>query len=202
MLPVDLWLVLLQYHLSRGEHMGQQVFERAIKALGEDAYPIWKANIMYFISLPEDFEEKVRTLFLSALQQHPKISQPMKPRYIEWLAMVKNITWARNAYKALAQLQPLCLELHRKMAQLESSQLDPDMESWRKCHENATRLFGKSNKDVWIDFIRFEMLDGEPTRVDTLYNEAKQNLNQDLVHMFELEFAQLLSSVGENDVEC
>ncbi|XP_026473080.1 U3 small nucleolar RNA-associated protein 6 homolog [Ctenocephalides felis] len=204
MLSVDLWLVLLQYHLSRGEHnIGQQVFEKAINALGEDAYLIWKANIMYFISLPDDDAgEKVQEMFLAALQQPPKISQPMKPRYLEWLAMSKNITWARNAYKALVQFPPFCLDLHRKMAQLESSQVDPDMDNWRKCHEDATRLFGKCNKDVWIDFIKFEMTDGgQPEKVNILYNEAKHNLKQDLVHMFELDFTQLTSSLAENEVE-
>lgn len=69
----------------------------------------------------------------------------MKVLYLERLAVNKGISAARKAYEQLAQTPPFCLELHSKMAALESFQPEPSLKHARNCHTLACKQFGSSN---------------------------------------------------------
>jgi hypothetical protein len=58
---------------------------------------------------------------------------------------VTGIVAARKVYESLSIQPPLCLELHTKMAALESIQPDMNPKHVRKCYEMACYQFGKSN---------------------------------------------------------
>jgi hypothetical protein len=58
---------------------------------------------------------------------------------------VTGIVAARKVYEAISIQPPLSLELHTKMAALESVQPDVDPKHVRKCFEMACNQFGKSN---------------------------------------------------------
>ena len=55
------------------------------------------------------------------------------------------IVEARKMYELLSIRPPLCLELHTKMAALESIQPDISVKRVRRCYEMACDQFGRSN---------------------------------------------------------
>lgn len=84
--------------------------------------------------------------------QCPQISNPLKILYLERLAVTKGISGARKAYEQLAQTPPFCLELHAKMAALESYQPEPSVKHARSCHTLACKQFGSHNTGKYVIF--------------------------------------------------
>lgn len=196
---LDLWKASLRFHIKHSDSaMVKQVFDQAVTALGENSLAIWKIMIMYYL-IDLDCNDKLRILYIEALKQPAAISEFIKPRYLEWLTVTRNIVWARNAYRAMATLPPFCLELHRKMAFLESLQSEPDFKNWRDSYSNAAYLFGKNNKDVWIDFIKFEMEHGDASQIPQICEKAKENLNPALLDIFQLDFNKMACSKLDNE---
>uniref|UniRef100_A0A6M2DFR0 Putative u3 small nucleolar rna-associated protein 6 n=1 Tax=Xenopsylla cheopis TaxID=163159 RepID=A0A6M2DFR0_XENCH len=196
---LDLWKASLRFHFKHSDStIVKQVFDQAVAALGENSLAIWKMMIMYYL-IDIDSSDKLRALYIDALKQPACISDYIKPKYLEWLTITKNIVWARNAYKAMATLPPFCLELHRKMAFLESLQTEPDMKNWRDTHTNATYLFGKNNKDVWIDFIKFELEHGDASEIPAICAKAKENLNSSLLDIFQLDLNKISACTKMED---
>jgi hypothetical protein len=58
---------------------------------------------------------------------------------------VIGIVAARKMYESVSIQPPLCLELHTKMAALESVQSTVNLKRVRRCHEMACDQFGKNN---------------------------------------------------------
>lgn len=65
----------------------------------------------------------------------------------------------------------------------------------RKCYENAALQFGKTNTNVWIDYIKFERDFGEPKRMTLIFEKAKDCLTAEYVDDFIAEFTLLKAIV-------
>jgi hypothetical protein len=52
---------------------------------------------------------------------------------------------ARRVYDEISIIPPHCLEIHTKMAELESLQPEQNVKQTRKCYELACDQFGKTN---------------------------------------------------------
>jgi hypothetical protein len=79
---------------------------------------------------------------------------------------VTGIVAARRVYESLSIQPPLCLELHTKMATLESIQPNMNPKHVRRCYEMACNQFGKSNTGklqfkcsslICLSYAQFEM---------------------------------------------
>lgn len=88
---------------------------------------------------------KTEALFERALAAPVSVVSALRPMYLEWLCLSRGIRDARAAYDKLCLQPPLSLDLHTKMATLESMQTTAVMKQVRKCHENACNQFGKDN---------------------------------------------------------
>ncbi|PNF31407.1 U3 small nucleolar RNA-associated protein 6-like protein [Cryptotermes secundus] len=189
---VQLWQARLSYHLSRDEdRLGQAVFQDATVHLGCDskaALPLWELMLQYYQT--KDMH-KVEQIFQDGVVQGPAISLNLKPMYIEWLVLAKGIVAARKVYESLSIQPPLCLELHTRMAALESTQPDMNPKHVRKCCEMACNQFGKSNTDVWMEYIKFEQERGNAKRVSEIYMRAVKSLDPVYSDSFVTEFSLL-----------
>jgi hypothetical protein len=58
---------------------------------------------------------------------------------------VVGIVAARKMYESMSIQPPFCLELHARMAALESIQSNVNLKCVRRCHEMACDQFGKNN---------------------------------------------------------
>uniref|UniRef100_A0A1B0C6L3 U3 small nucleolar RNA-associated protein 6 homolog C-terminal domain-containing protein n=1 Tax=Glossina palpalis gambiensis TaxID=67801 RepID=A0A1B0C6L3_9MUSC len=119
---------------------------------------------------------------------------PFRADYLEYISATSTLDRTRREYDELSKMPPPCLELHRKMADVESKALSVfrvDKSRWRKCYVNATHYFGKTNSQVWIDYIKFERDQGVPKNMAHLYERAKSTLDKQLVDNFMTEFTLL-----------
>lgn len=189
---VQLWQARLSYLLSKDEdRLGLAVFQDATVHLGCDskaAFPLWELILQYYQT--KDIH-KVEQMFQDGVIQGPAISLNLKPMYIEWLVLAKGIVAARKVYESLSIQPPLCLKLHTKMAALESIQPDMNPKHVRRCYEMACNQFGKSNTDVWMEYIKFEQERGDAKRVSEIYVRAVKSLDPVYTDSFVTEFSLL-----------
>ncbi|XP_035731894.1 U3 small nucleolar RNA-associated protein 6 homolog [Vespa mandarinia] len=184
---VSLWHVRLRHLLvTRQEEEATSVFVKATEILGEKSLPLWRMKLLHTQAINPD---KTEEIFQAAVQEHPNISKDMKPSYIEWLVLTKSIQIARKMYDSLCLQPPMCLELHKKMAELELIQPEVVLKYARRPHEMAALQFGKNNTKVWIDYIIFEMKHGDPKKIGEIHRRAVKTLEAPLTDTFISEYA-------------
>ncbi|XP_011495959.1 PREDICTED: U3 small nucleolar RNA-associated protein 6 homolog isoform X2 [Ceratosolen solmsi marchali] len=183
----SLWHAQLHYLLSTNqEELATEIFNKAIDILGKNSLPLFRLKLLHIQAKnPENLEK----FFQDALKSEPIISNYIKPIYIEWIVLTKDIHIARRIYDKLCLHPPPCIELHKKMAALELLQPDISLQNARRPHEMTTLQFGKENTDVWMEFINFEMKYGEAIRVSNIYNRAVKTLKPKLADNFITEFS-------------
>ncbi|XP_003705650.2 U3 small nucleolar RNA-associated protein 6 homolog [Megachile rotundata] len=183
---VSLWHARLRYLLVSDEEEAEKLFPKAIQALGEKSLPLWKMRILHTQAIcPEKTEE----IFQAALQGHSSIAQELKPTYMEWLVLTKSIQAARKIYDSLCLQPPFCLELHKKMIELELMQPNILLKNIRKCYDMSTLQFGRNNTSVWINYITFEMKHGDPKKVGEIHVRAVKTLEPALTDSFITEYS-------------
>ncbi|XP_034190619.1 U3 small nucleolar RNA-associated protein 6 homolog [Osmia lignaria lignaria] len=183
---VSLWHARLRYLLVSEEEEAERVFPNAIQALGEKSLPLWKMRILHVqAKCPERTDE----IFQAALQGHSNVAQELKPVYLEWLVLSKSIQSTRKVYDSLCLQPPFCLELHKKMIELELMQPNILLKNIRKCHEMSTLQFGKNDTSVWINYITFEMKHGDPKKVGEIHVRAVKSLEASLTDSFIAEYS-------------
>ncbi|XP_055913455.1 U3 small nucleolar RNA-associated protein 6 homolog [Eupeodes corollae] len=153
-----------------------EIFREATDLLGTNSFPIWKLAIQYFMTCYEEKASKLQQLMREACAFEAPQFLSFRPQFLEWSVVNQPLSSTRSLYEELKTLSPPCLELHQKMALLESQALKPDIEKVRICYENSLFDFGKTRTDVWIDYIKFERDQGEPKRVSSLCERAKITL--------------------------
>lgn len=191
---VELWLNRLRYYTTLDdEEQVKNVAQEAKKALGSNSLQIYRSLIKYYqMKSGTVFAQEIKTLFEEGIaRSEPDISLSLRPQYIEWLSIVRNIKFARLEYEQMASKLPFCLELHRKMIELEMARFTPSAEIIRNIYKTACQQFGKEKTDVWMDYIKFELELGDPANVSEIYNQAKNTLNENLVYIFSTDFAIL-----------
>ncbi|KAG8041405.1 hypothetical protein G9C98_002393 [Cotesia typhae] len=143
------------------------------KILGNKALPLWNIKLLY---TQAKYPNKVEEIYLAGMIEAVEISREIKPAYIKWVVLTKGIQIARHIYNELSVKIPFCLELHKEMIEIELIQPDICKQNARRPHEMATSQFGKTNTEVWINFIEFEMKYGEPHKVSDIHRRAVKTL--------------------------
>ncbi|XP_055641974.1 U3 small nucleolar RNA-associated protein 6 homolog [Toxorhynchites rutilus septentrionalis] len=179
------WELYLNY-LVRNDATTDEIeffFARSLQQCTTNPLPLWKARFQCYNTRLE-LSDKLEQMLKEAIVQTAPISNHFQPRYLEFVTDSQDINSARKAYQELQKACAPCLDLHKKMAELESIQPQPDISHWRICHENATQYFGTTSVEVWIDYIKFELSNGSPKNMQSLYERAKARLDADLVGEF------------------
>ncbi|KAJ1529821.1 hypothetical protein ONE63_006562 [Megalurothrips usitatus] len=193
----EIWQLRLRFHLSRDEETtAEEVFSAALNHLGSDPesiLPLWKIQLQY---CQTKSPAKTEALFERGLKAAPAVVTALRPMYLEWLCLSRGIRDARATYDKLSLQPPLSLDLHTKMAFLESMQTTAVMKQVRKCHENACIQFGKDNADVWMDYVKFEMKRGDPKNISNIYLRAVRQLQPIQADIFIHEFSLVKTCMG------
>ncbi|XP_057332937.1 U3 small nucleolar RNA-associated protein 6 homolog [Microplitis mediator] len=173
---IELWKKKISFLFlnSDEDDLALSEFNKAIKILGNKALPLWKIKLSYIQAKHPD---KLKDFFETVMQEDPAISCEMKPLYIDWLAAEKGIKATRRVYNKLCIQPPFNLELHRKMASIELSQPEINKVNARYPHEMATLQFGKTNVDVWIEYVTFETNYGDLLNISSIHQRAIKTLN-------------------------
>lgn len=183
----NLWFARLDYLLKNDqEDLAVETFNKAVSILQDNSLRLWQLQLLH---LQAKHSGNLENFFQEALNSAPAVSNYIKPIYIEWIVLTKDINSARKVYDKICIQPPLCLELHKKMATLELIQPEISLLNARRPHEMSTLQFGKENTDVWMELISFEIKYGDPTRISSIYNRAVKTLNPRSSDNFITEYA-------------
>lgn len=93
-----LWKLRFEYALkSKNSSDINQTFKNGINSLKNKALCLW---LMFFRFYSESLDsEKIRSLFEDGVKETPEISNSLKPKYVEWLAIHAGIDAARSKYR-------------------------------------------------------------------------------------------------------
>uniref|UniRef100_A0A336LW32 CSON002680 protein n=1 Tax=Culicoides sonorensis TaxID=179676 RepID=A0A336LW32_CULSO len=177
----ELWLIRLSYTIKNYDELTvESIFQSAITALNEDKeLPLWEAMFNYH-AVQLNNENSLDAFFQKAINhKNSIISSHFKPNYIEWLCLTKNIQIARQTYKKLTLNSNPCLELHRKMAQIETAQLTVNKAAGRECYEYAVQFYGRTNVEIWLEYIAFERDYGDAKLTGNIHERARKVLKSD-----------------------
>lgn len=146
-----IWIENLLFFIHKDDHAKvEEIFNEAINNLkGENALAMW--NLMYSYELSRNLEKSHHMIhfFHKAIQQGDKfIGNYYKPHLLSYICGTDGIDKARFMYEELQNNAKPCLDLHYKMAEMESIIAKPDVEKIRKCYENAINQFGKEVPEV------------------------------------------------------
>ncbi|XP_044262071.1 U3 small nucleolar RNA-associated protein 6 homolog [Tribolium madens] len=195
---IDLWKLLLRYAtMNDMKKKVDEIFEKGTEMLKERSLPLWFMYLRYYGLLTKD--DIVDSTYRKGLSQPPEISQALKPRYIEWLALQKGINDARKMYNVLANQEPFCKELHSTMSKLESMEIEHDYAVWGCVHQLACKQFGREEVDVWINhilfYLHFNKTDNVNENVQRIYSEAENTLTPLLLPDFKERYEKALTEL-------
>lgn len=174
---LKLWEQRLAYHIMENDRSKVfEVFREATGLLGPNSYPLWRLMIQFVMTIHEERAVKFQQIMREACEKESPQFLTFRPQFLEWSALNQPFESTRSLYDDLRTLSPPCLELHQKMALLESQGLKPNVQKIRECYENAVLDFGKTRTDVWIDYVKFERDQGEPKRMSAVCERAKNTL--------------------------
>ncbi|KAF6210324.1 hypothetical protein GE061_013428 [Apolygus lucorum] len=144
-----------------------------IKTTQSSPLPLWKYMIHYGqLTDPSKAEE----LMKKGLRAGGDVALTIKTMYLEWLVITRGLKSGRKMYSENAELPPFSIPFHKKMIEMENYSPTTDVHKIRKCYRYMINQFGEDNADVWMEYIRFEMKEGDPNKVPELYATAKRTL--------------------------
>lgn len=194
---LELWLLQMKYYTTRDDlQMVVATAKKAIELLKDDSLQIYACLTKYYQmkTANAQYTLECQKVYESGIENGgTDISLSLRPMYIQWLTLVRSIKFARIEYEKMVTRIPHCLELHKKMIELEQARFNPSIEIIRNVHRTACSQFGASKTEVWMDLIKFEREYGDSKNISDIYNNAKTTLNDNLVSIFMTDFAILNS---------
>ena len=191
-----MWKLYLYYQILNDD-LGaiNDTFYSGLKQLKTNSLPLWTMMLRYHLLTSDN--SVVDSLYQEAVTQPKEISDHMKPRYIEWLNFTYNIRKARASYLKLAEEKPYCKQLHLAMAQLESTQLEPNFKCWEMVLRITCDQFGTEDVEAWLNYVRFFYTNQQLSVTESvrkIYEEATSKLPDLLKMDFEERYNVLVNS--------
>lgn len=111
------------------------------------------------------------------------------------MALIKGIDACRSLFRDLVKHRPTSYVMHRKMLQLNgqilsndrnklSEECINDINESKFTYEISIELFGTTEPDIWLDYIRFERDYGDIKNMNVLFEKAKLLLKPHLLDNF------------------
>ncbi|XP_046856303.1 U3 small nucleolar RNA-associated protein 6 homolog [Xenia sp. Carnegie-2017] len=149
-----------------------------------DILDMWHFGVELFTSLQAT--DEIDRLYKSCVEicTSKNALEKISELYLELIFLRDGIKRARKLYKRLLKEIPMSFSLYQKCMTIEKSQAMPNMKRLRKLFETAVDNFGSDYSDIWIDYIRFEQKEGEPSLVANLHWRAMKSLSGEKVEQF------------------
>lgn len=115
----EVWLST--YIVANNEPKVYEIFRKADKELGVESFPLWRYTLMFYKTRYDDSSRLLKQLYKEACKKiYPEFGI-FKGEYLEFCVLNMPMNKARAEYDELCKIPPPCLEMHQKMAQLESN---------------------------------------------------------------------------------
>ncbi|XP_015367892.1 PREDICTED: U3 small nucleolar RNA-associated protein 6 homolog [Diuraphis noxia] len=185
-----IWIQLLKLHLKLNNlDKLMKVFHEGVRLLKNNSLPLWKILIRHLKRRRPDMVQTI--LEEGSIISYENISMEIRPKYLEWCIEFKGIDFTRTQFIKLILLKPACCKLYLTMIAIEYEESDIDVEIIRKLFDATCTLFGSDNIKVWIEYIRFEHIDGSQKLKRSIFNKALWKLETNLKDIFMDEYNNL-----------
>ncbi|KAJ0178448.1 hypothetical protein K1T71_006271 [Dendrolimus kikuchii] len=108
----------------------------------------------------------------------------VKPKLLQQMFKHNGLKAARDLYEDLIKTPPPQIEVHKIMIDIEKSQEKINVKNIRKCFECAVNHHGSDNVDIWMDYMKFEIENGNAQASPLVYRRAIGMLKKELVDEF------------------
>ncbi|XP_022908499.1 U3 small nucleolar RNA-associated protein 6 homolog [Onthophagus taurus] len=194
----DVWCAYLKRAMKTQDALlMRDVFHRGLMKLKDKSYPLWLQMIRYEMLMGH--EDQVISLYKVGCKSLGEVSVKLRPRFLDYLLLTKGITVARASYLDMMNFLPPSKQLHSKMAELELSQININMAQLEQVYKNAIQQFGKTDVDVWLDYISFyykiKRSADLKKSTDKVCAEAKQQLSEELISQFSIKLIEFLKEM-------
>ncbi|XP_064620743.1 U3 small nucleolar RNA-associated protein 6 homolog [Lineus longissimus] len=181
---VQLWMVSLQLAI-RSDAPEKELFKIMNKALNsvhkKDALPIYQLMIDWAIAAKS---EKINDLFKAGMSKRSCVGCPIKEVYVEWLGLTRSIKKVREEYNRLSKVKPVSVNFFNKFIMLERCQDQTDVVRLRQIYEDAISEYGNNNPDLWLDYIKLELTEGDAMNSGKIHWRAMKQLDGRLTEEF------------------
>ncbi|XP_015365306.1 PREDICTED: U3 small nucleolar RNA-associated protein 6 homolog [Diuraphis noxia] len=144
---------------------------------------IWLTVVDYFLNKPQ-ISEIFNMIFGDKAVCTNEVKQKLGNEYLLWLSQNKSLNDARNAYYKLITNSSCDASLCKTLVNLETEQQQIDFSKIRQHFTLACMQFGKTNIDLWMERIYFELQYGSPKLVSNTYHQALTTLNNEEADKF------------------
>ncbi|XP_060858942.1 U3 small nucleolar RNA-associated protein 6 homolog isoform X2 [Metopolophium dirhodum] len=187
--------VHIQFKLTNKDEL--VAYELFKENANEVSPTMWLIIIKYFSNKPQIWH-----IFNIAFGDESLCSNKVKKKianeYLLWLSKNKSLNDARNAYLLLNTNNSCDASLCKTMVTLETGQQIIDVSRIRQHFTLACMQFGKTDIDLWMERIYFELNYGSLKLVITTYHQALKTLNNEESH----KFAELLKEYSTLNSIC
>ncbi|XP_028030528.1 U3 small nucleolar RNA-associated protein 6 homolog [Bombyx mandarina] len=126
----------------------------------------------------------IKTLYKKFQNCDNAILLAVKPKLLQKMYEHNGLKAARELYEDFIRTPPTQIELHKIMINIEKSQEKLNLKAIRKCYECAVHHHGTDNKEIWADYINFEIENGNAPNSAVVYRRAVGMLKKDIVDEF------------------
>ncbi|XP_050439197.1 uncharacterized protein LOC126844818 isoform X2 [Adelges cooleyi] len=175
---VQLWTELMALYVigNRREEL-LETFQRAVKVLKNDSLPLWRHVFNYLHRTSHSLLEQLYIEGSNA--KYKELAQTVRSDYLDWCILVKGVEEGRIVFNSLKNFNPPCQKLYMRMIKCEENQIHETgaKDSVRQLYSEATEIFGKTNIEVWIESIRFELKFGTTLEGVAIYEKSLKSLD-------------------------
>lgn len=159
------------------------VYKQAMIGLNYDGsllYPLWKI-ILDYPDKSEPIMDEIEKNFGEFIEMPVSSSNIFKVNFLQWLFDHRGIDATRKWFEFMALKTAKCVDIFSFMSDIESQQIVPNVQEWRKCLELYSNLFGDTQAHPWMEYMWFEVHYGERTRIEGLFEAGRNKLSADLI---------------------
>ncbi|KAL5242396.1 hypothetical protein ACI65C_009806 [Semiaphis heraclei] len=157
---------------------------------------IWLTVVDYFLNKPQ-INEIFNMIFGDKAVCSDEVKQKLGNEYLLWLSRNKSLDDARNAYYKLITNSSCGTNLCKTLVTLETEQQKIDVSKIRQHFTLACMQFGKTDIDLWMERIYFELQYGSPKLVSNTYHQALTTLNNEEADQFVEQYASKASTFNK-----
>ncbi|KAM4815674.1 LOW QUALITY PROTEIN: U3 small nucleolar RNA-associated protein 6 homolog [Thomomys bottae] len=183
---VTRWQLRLQVLIDSKSPNIAMIFEEAFVHLKPQiCLPLWILWTEW--SEGAKSEEDTEAIFKKALLAATGASSAtLKDKYLDWAYRSGGYKNSRAVFKSLQESRPFSVDFFRKMMQFEKEQESCKMTYLRDYYERASREFGSTDSDLWMDYIKEELNHplGRAENCGQIYWQALKMLQGQSAEMF------------------
>lgn len=157
---------------------------------------IWLKVVDYFLNKPQ-ISDVFSMIFGDKAVCTNEVKQKLGNEYLLWLSKQKSLNDARNAYYKLITNNSCDASLCNTIVTLETEQQKIDVSKIRQHFTLACMQFGKTDIDLWMERIYFELKYGSPKLVSDTYHQALTTLNNEESDQFAEQYASRVSTFNK-----